>query len=97
MKRLTDVETNTRLRAQWRRTKELGRARFLWRQLLFCLLFWLTLMLTFHWLIDRGSHPSLRSEIVIDLIVLPIVLLGGYVEGSWKWADLEKKIKRGYL
>jgi hypothetical protein len=29
--------------------------------------------------------------VVVWLIMLPIFLLGGYLAGSWKWKDLEKR------
>jgi hypothetical protein len=37
------------------------------------------------------GHPSSLQFVVIWVIMLPIFLLGGYLTGSWKWKDLEKK------
>ncbi|SRR5579872_398635 len=91
-KRLNDAERDIILRANRLQTKEMGRSRFIRRQILFCLLFWLPLMPVLDWLTDRGPYSSLRSDIFIDLAVLPIFLLGGYLEGRWKWTDLEKEI-----
>lgn len=35
--------------------------------------------------------PERSSLSASLLLMLPIFLLGGYLEGRWKWADLKKK------
>jgi hypothetical protein len=90
-RKYTAAETNALMRAQWLQTRELGRTRFIRRQMLFTLLFWLTLMPALYWLGGHQPYSSVWSEIIADLILLPILLLGGYLEGRWRWTDLEKK------
>jgi hypothetical protein len=38
-----------------------------------------------------------RSALFTGLIILPIFLLGGYLTGSWKLKDLEKKYPENSL
>jgi hypothetical protein len=37
------------------------------------------------------TDPLSVQNVVIDLILLPVCLLGGYLKGKWRWQDLEKK------
>jgi hypothetical protein len=37
------------------------------------------------------TNPLSVQNIVIDLVLLPVCLLGGYLEGKWRWQDFEKK------
>jgi len=71
-------------------TKAAGRNRFIWRQMLFSLAFWLILMPLLDLLAFR-TNPLSVQNVVIDLVLLPVCLLGGYLEGKWRWQDLEKK------
>jgi hypothetical protein len=89
-KRRTAAERNALMRSNWLRLKKQGKSRFIWRQISGSLLFWLILSLGLDPLIDH-PHSTVQSIIVINLFTLPIFLLGGYLEGRWKWADLEKK------
>ncbi len=73
-------------RQDWFKVKVRGRNRFIWRKgvlptFLTCLIVALGLELS----------GILRFHSPLHLIILPIVLLGGYLEGSWKWKDFEKK------
>jgi hypothetical protein len=95
-KRLTPSERNTLMREQWLRTKELGRGRFVRGQVLYSFVFWLILMPVLDVL--GGQRPySSWSNAIVDLIVLLICLLGGYLEGRWKWTDFERKYPAGSL
>jgi hypothetical protein len=87
--RLTAGEKNAKIREYWLRTKEQGKSRFIWRQMLASLLLWLLLTPT----VEVFAVPvsSVRLIVFTSLITLPIFLLGGYLEGRWKWTDLEKK------
>lgn len=58
--------------------------------MLYSLVFWLILMPLLD-LLAFKTNPLLTQNIVIDLIVLPVCLLGGYLEAKWRWKDLEKK------
>jgi len=88
-KRLTAGEKNAKIREYWLRTKEQGKSRFIWRQMLASLLLWLLLTPTVEVLAVHVS--SVPLIVFTSLATLPIFLLGGYLEGRWKWTDLKKK------
>ena len=71
-------------------TKAAGRNRFIWRQMLYSLVVWLILMPVLD-LVAFKTNPLSMQNIVIDLILLPVCLLAGYLEAKWRWKDLEKK------
>jgi hypothetical protein len=96
-KRLTVSQKNALMREDWLRTKESGRARFIRGQMLYSFVFWLILMLGLDVFGDRSTYWSVRSMIFADLVVLPICLLGGYLEGRWKWTDFQRKYPEGSL
>ena len=77
------------MRAYWLQTKEQGRTRFIRREVLGSVLFWLVLMPVLD-LFGTQSSPW-RFTALVNFIILPIFVLGGYLEGRWRWADLEKK------
>lgn len=37
------------------------------------------------------TNPLSTQNFVIDLVLFPVFLLGGYLEGKWRWQDFEKK------
>jgi hypothetical protein len=84
-------------RIAWLQTKQLGKARFILGVVLYSFVFWLIVMPGLDLVINRHSHSSVSAAIFASLVVLPIGLLGGYLNGHWKWADLEKKYPEGYL
>ena len=43
------------------------------------------------------TNPLSAQSFVIDLILLPVFLLGGYLEGKWRWQDFEKKYSEDRL
>ena len=77
-------------RQSWLVTKAAGRNRFIWRQMLYSLVFCLILMPAID-LLSFKTNPLSMQNVVIDLILLPVFLLGGYLEGKWRWQDFEKK------
>ena len=81
---------NEAQRKFWADAKARGKTWFIWREATGSILIWLV-VLPFVWVF--GSHGQLLTQkfVVIWLIMLPIFLLGGYLAGSWKWKDLEKK------
>jgi hypothetical protein len=89
-RRHTAAEKNALMREYWRRTKQQGKARFIRRQMLASLLFCMILLPASD-LFESRPHATVQTTVLIDLIMLPIFLLGGYLEGRWKWTDLEKK------
>lgn len=50
----------------------------------------LVILLGLSWL-DRSSSYSLKTHFLASLIMLPIFLLGGYLQARWEWQDLQKK------
>jgi hypothetical protein len=77
-------------RQSWLQSKAAGKSRFIWRQVLSSLIFWLILMPALD-LLAFKSTPFSLSMILIDLAMLLVFLLEGYLRGGWKWDDLEKK------
>lgn len=77
-------------RKQWLEAKAAGRNRFIWRQVLYVLVFGSTLMPILD-LLAFKTNPLSEQNVVTDLILLPVFLLGGYLEGKWKWRDFEKR------
>jgi hypothetical protein len=74
-------------RQDWLQAKARGRNRFIWRRgVLPTLLTCLIVAVSVEVFGSRNSSFSLPG-----LIILPIALLGGYLEGRWKWKDFEKK------
>jgi hypothetical protein len=41
--------------------------------------------------VDRPHSSYVRLTLFSGFILLPVVLLGGYLSGRWKWNDFEKK------
>jgi hypothetical protein len=78
-------------RQYWLQVKPGGRSRFILRKLLWSLPVWLTwtpLMA----LIGFKSQPfSVGKIISIGLVGLPLWLLGGYLNGMWRWKELDKR------
>jgi hypothetical protein len=74
----------------WLETKARGKRQFIRLSVLRSLIFWAILVPV----LGVANHPllsSLRWEIYMGLILLPIFLLDGYLAGGWQWKDLEKK------
>ena len=91
-RRYTDVQIAEAEKQDWLQAKARGRNRFIWRRgVLPTFLFWLILMPAIELLGDHRSPFSLQTAVFIGSILLPICLLGGYLEGRWKWQDLERK------
>jgi hypothetical protein len=84
-KRHTDWENQ-----YWHQIKAAGRRRFIWRdEVLGSFFFWLILMPSLALFGHR--QPFSATNVFIDLIILPIFLLGGYLSGVWRWKELDKK------
>jgi len=84
-------------RKYWLQTKARGKNRFIWREELFSLLIWLAVVVGVPALGDHPHSFPVRSTVLTGLIILPIFLLGGYLTGSWKWKELEKKYPENNL
>lgn len=78
-------------RQYWLQTKERGKSRFIWREVLGTQIIGVIVVFATEALEDH-THPfSFRSTFSLILITLPIALLGGYLSGSGRWKDFEKK------
>jgi len=78
-------------RKYWLQTKAKGKRRFIWREVLFSLLICLVVVVGVPALEGHTRSFSVQSAILTVAVMLPICLLGGYLTGSWKWKELEKK------
>jgi len=76
----------------WFRVKPAGRKRFIWRDhVIASFLVWLTMALGLDLFRDNAPSFSASKLVFIDLFSLPIFLLGGYLNGGWRWKQLIKK------
>jgi hypothetical protein len=74
----------------WLTAKAGGRSRFIWRdKVLGSFFVWLTVMAALAVFVDR--NPLSASNICIDLAILPLCLLSGYLSSVWRWKELDKK------
>ena len=48
-------------------------------------------------LTDRSPSHSTKVYFLASLIMLPILLLGGYLTAHWQWQDLQKKYPEDHL
>jgi hypothetical protein len=104
--RHNEAKINRLERGYWLQSRLLGRTRFILREgVLPSLLTWLVVMfLVPAWEAFSNRSPfSVRSmisgrwTIFIDLILLALCLLGGYLAGRWRWTDFEKKYPENSL
>jgi hypothetical protein len=86
----SQAQINEAQRKYWLDAKARGRTRFIWRDAIGSILIWLIVLPAVEVFGNHGHLFSLQF-VVIWLIMLPIFLVGGYLAGSWKWKDLEKK------
>jgi membrane protein DedA with SNARE-associated domain len=78
-------------RQHWLRTKARGKSRFIWREILGTVLICLIVVVAVEFFGDHTRPSSVRSGLLVSLMILPIAVLGGYLSGNWKWKDFEKK------
>ena len=76
-------------RKSWLETKSRGMGRFIRARILVATGTGLVVLLGMDLLGKTGLH--LHSNLLIGLVMLPIFVLGGYLQGKWEWQDLEKK------
>jgi hypothetical protein len=100
-KRHTKAEIAELERKSWLRMKARGENRFIWGEMLASLPIWLFVVFAIPAMEAFANHSpfSVRSTwlghwtVFSDLILLAIVLLGGYLTGRWRWTDFEKKYR----
>jgi hypothetical protein len=91
-RRYTEVEMAEAKRQDWLQAKARGRGRFIWRRgVLPTFLFGLIVVPATEILVDHRSSFSSRTAVFVASVMLPVFLLGGYLEGRWKWQDLNRK------
>jgi hypothetical protein len=90
LKTYSQARINEAEKKYWRDAKARGKTRFILRQAIGSILIWLIVVPAVQVFANHGPVFS-RQFVAIWLILLPIFLLGGYLEGRWKWKDFEKK------
>jgi hypothetical protein len=90
MFKASQAQINEAQRKYWLDAKARGKTRFIRREAMGSILIWLIVLPAGEAFGNRGHLFSLQF-LVIWLVTLPIFLLGGYLTGSWRWKDLEKK------
>jgi hypothetical protein len=89
-KKFSQAQINQAERKYWLDVRDRGKARFIWRQEFVSVVLWLVIppgVQTF----GTKDHIFSWQFLLSWLITLPIFLLGGYLEGRWKWQDFERK------
>jgi hypothetical protein len=76
-------------RKSWLQTKSRGRGRFIRARVFVVTGTGSAILVAVDLLGRSGSH--LRDNLLTYLVMLPIFVLGGYLQGRWEWQDLEKK------
>jgi hypothetical protein len=76
-------------RRYWHLARERGKGRFILREMLGAFLQWAVLATAF--LLFRDRPFTLQSIVLVDVVLLPVFLLWGYLNAGWKWNELEKK------
>lgn len=89
-RRHTTAERNIALRNYWLQVRARGRNRFIWGEIRASLFFGSVIFLLTQIVVDGAHTIFSRSFVVAGLSLLLIFGLGGYLEGKWKWQDLEK-------
>jgi len=80
----------------WQETKATGKGRFVRRGMLGSFVTGIALLLGLA-LLDRSPAHSVKTEFLTWLVMIPILLLGGYLTSHWQWQDLQKKFPEDSL
>ena len=67
-----------------------GRARFIRRELVGQLVMFVALMIGLYAL--DALHREARNTFFAVAILLPVWILGGYLQAIWKWKDILRKV-----
>lgn len=103
--RHTEAEIAELERKSWLQSKARGKGRFIWGKMLASLPVWLIVVFVVPAIeaFANRSPFSVRSmlsghwTVFINLILLAIFLLGGYLTGLWRWTDCVKKYHENSL
>jgi len=82
-------------RAYWAQAKARGKRRFILREMVVNTTLWLGITAVVGFA-DRSHSSSVWLVGSTALIMLPLVWLGGYLSGKWKWSDFEKKYREWF-
>lgn len=86
----SQAQINEAQRKHWLVVKGRGKTRFVCREAIKTILIWLIVLPAVQVFQYHGRLFS-QQFLLIWFIILPIFLLGGYLTGTWRWKDLEKK------
>jgi len=89
-KSFRQARANEAERKYWADAKARWKTRFIQREATGSVLIWLIVLPAVQVLGNHGSWLS-GQFVAIWLVMLPIFLLEGYLTGSWRWKDPEKK------
>ena len=84
------AQINLGQRKNWLECKARGKTRFICREAIGSILIWLIVLPAVQ-VFEYHGHLFSPQFLVVWFITLPIFLSGGYLTGSWRWKDLEKK------
>jgi hypothetical protein len=90
LKSYSQTQISEGQRKYWLDAKAKGKTRFILREAIGTILLWLIVLPSVQVFANHKPLFSLQF-VVIWISVLPIFLLGGYLTGSWRWKDLERK------
>src|SRR5215469_14401541 len=86
----SQAQINEAQKQHWLAAKGRGKTRFICREAIKTILIWLIVLPAVQVFQYHGRWFS-PQFFLIWFILLPIFLLGGYLTGTWRWKDLEKK------
>jgi hypothetical protein len=78
------------MRKYWLQVRARGRSRFIWERIRTSVLIGMCVSVIIE-IRDRAHPTSAKTFAIIALGILPILVLGGYLEGNWRWQELEKE------
>jgi len=96
-KRLTIAEKNILMREHWAQIRARGKRRFIQREMIAGVLIGAGVVVITELLATLAHPPSRGTIVFVSLVALAIFLLGGYLEGKWRWQDFEKKYSQDIL
>jgi hypothetical protein len=84
------AQINQAQRKNWLVRKARGKTKFIWREAIPSILIWLIALPAAH-VFEYHGHLLSAQFLAAWFIMLPIFVLGGYLTGSWRWKDFERK------
>lgn len=78
-------------RTRWLKIKERGKLRLILSQVLKNLAMVTVVVIGIRVFGASGSPLSAALIIYSSIFLVPLLVLGGYLQGNWKWKEMEKK------